>query len=359
MKNKLLKIFSVIFVTFLFINNVGAISLVDAKDNLTQEGEYNSTRFVAGNTVNNKATIDGLSFVAGNNVFGLGNLTYGFYAGNIVNINDRVAKDLFVAGNYVTIGSEAVLERDLFIAGNTVTVNADIGRDLRVGADTVILKSITINGDAYIDASKIELDEKTVITGTLSYPEDAEIINIDKASIGNIETKASSDVNLDIATERLESTLFIYGILAAIVTLLIVLSLLPGLREKIEKIKFDGNDYIKTSLFGLLLIIVVPIVCIITVLTILLTPISLITLAIYAMCLYLGPLFVADYVGNLINTKLFKFKKSYLFLSVFLGVLIIKLLGIIPIIGGLIKFLVLIYGLGLIYKFVKTNVKKK
>ena len=359
MKNKLLKIFSAILVTFLFIGNVNAITIADAGDNVTQEGEYNSVRFVAGNTVTNKAKIDGLSFAAGNTIFGFGDLSYGFYAGNVLNLNDKVEKDLFVAGNNITIGPEAVIGRDLFVAGSTIIINSNIGRDLRAGAEYVSLKGITINGDAYIDASNIELDEKTVITGKLSYPSTASVSNVDKASIGSIEVKEVKEVNTDEIVKSFESTMFIYSLLAGIVTIIILLAVLPGLRDKLNKVKLDGKEMLSSALQGILVLIVVPVVSLFTILTGLLTPLTLIVLAIYFICLYLAPLFVAYYIGYIINTKLFKLKNAHLILSSILGITVLKLVCLIPVVGGLIKFIALVYGLGLIYMLIKTNISKK
>ncbi len=359
MKNKLLKLFGTILVAFLFITNVSATPVAEAGQNYTQEGEYKSSRFVAGNSLTNKATIDGLSFAAGNTVFGYGNLTYAFYAGNVLNLNDKVSKDLFAAGNNITIGPEAVIERDAYIAGSSIIINANIGRDLRAASDYISLKGITIEGDAIIDASTIDLDENTVITGKLSYPSNAKIANIDKASIGNIEVNEVVDVDTTELNRSLTISLFIYSILAGIVTLLILLAVLPGLREKIDKVKLNSSDIAKTSVLGLVLLVMIPVVSIFAIFTGLLTPITSIVLAIYFICLYLAPLFASYYVGYIINSKLFKLKKTYLLLSIFIGVVLVKLIGLIPFIGEIVSFLVLIYGFGLLFTLIKANISKK
>lgn len=359
MKNRFLKILSTILVAFLFITNVNASKIAEAGENITQEGEYNSVRFIAGNNVTNKATIDGISFVAGNTVNLNGNVTYGFYAGNVVNINERVEKDLFAAGNNIIINKEAVLGRDVFIAGNSVVISSDIERDLRVGCSYIIINDVNIKGDVYIDAEKIMLNAGTVIGGKLSYPENATIINIDKASIGSIEAR---EVPVDeIETEKVLTTFaitsFITWLVAAVVTLLILLSVVPSLREKLDKVKLEVNECLKSFAFGLLILVVVPIVCLFTIFTGILTPLSLIVLALYFICIYLASLFGAYVVGREL-TKLM-FKKGKFFLNVFFGILVVRLVSLIPVLGGLVEFVVFAYGLGLIYQFIILNIKKK
>ncbi len=362
MKKNLIKIAIAFVVTFIFITNVGAVSLGEFGETVVQEGDYNSVRFIAGNNVTNKAVIDGISFAAGNNVVSEATVPYGFYAGNIVNISDNIEKDLFIAGNSVTVGPNAVVGRDLFVAASSVVIKSNVGRDLRAGGETVTLKGITINGDAYVDADKIVLDEETVITGKLRYPDTAEVVDIDKASIGNIET-----YHVTVETEKEEGffesfkvTLFITSLVAGLITLFIILGLLPDLRHKIEKVDLNAEEILITAAIGLGILICVPIVSLFTIFTGVLTPITLIVLAIYVICIYLSRLFAAYFVGNIVSKKLFESKKNNLFIaSVLIGVILVELVCLIPFIGGLVKFVLLVYGLGLILKLIKSNIKKK
>ncbi len=360
MKKQFLKLLTFTLFAFLFIGNVSASKIAEADDNYIQEGEYNSVRFAAGNNFTNKATIDGISFGAGNIVIAEGNVSYGFYAGNVVTINEKVEKDLFVAGNSITIGSDAELSRDVFIAGNNVVIYGNVPRDLRVGASTVVIKGVTIGGDVYIDAEKITLDESTVIEGKLSYPSTAVVSNADKASIGSIEEREVQEID----EEAVESAItafavgtFVVFLIAAMVTLLILLGVLPTLREKLEKVPFNASAIAQTSGIGFLVLIAVPIISMLTLFTGILTPLTLIVLAIYAICIYLASLFAAYVIGCQIFKALFK-KKNYS-LSILLGVLVVRLVVFIPLLGGLIEFIVLIYGLGITYNAIKANMKKK
>lgn len=359
MKKNFLKILGILLFTFLFIGNVNATKIVEADEYVSQEGEYDSIRLIAGNTLTNKAKIDGLSFGAGNNVTAEGEVTYGFYAGNVININEKVEKDLFVAGNSINIGSNTKIGRDLFVAGNSVVINTNVTRDLRAGGSSVSLQGITIGGDAYIEADRITFDEKTVITGTLYYPSNANVTNIDKASIGNIEVKevVVDEKEIERGIRGFSIWMFVLFLAAAVITLLILLGLLPSLREKLDKVKVDFNEVAITSLIGFGVLVLLPIASVFTIFTGLLTPITLIALALYCVCIYLAPLFASYIIGSKINKELFK--KKGLFLSVFIGVVLVRIVGVIPFIGGLIKFIVLIYGLGIICKTIALNVKKK
>jgi hypothetical protein len=86
-----------------------------------------------------------------------------------------------------------------------------------------------------------------------------------------------------------------------------------------------------------------------------LTPIALITLALFVIAIYLSTLLSSYIIGNLINTKLFKNDNVYL--SLVIGIILIKLVKLIPILGGWIAALALFYGMGLIYKYITNNSK--
>ena len=335
MKKFSLKIFATILFMFLFIGSVGATSLGLFDETVNQEGEYNSIRFIGGNNVNNKATIDGISFGFGNNVASNGKVTYGVYAGNVININENVEKDLFVAGNNITISDGAVLGRDAFIAGSTINIYADVARDLRAGGSIVSLKGVTIGGDAIIDAERIVLDENTTITGKLSYPTNAEIQGLNLATIGSVETRIVEDVDIEETVGAFNTYIFVTWT------------------------KVEASEIFKTSMKGLIVLIVVPVVVLFTLFTGLLTPVSLIVLSLYCICIYLSSLFAAYVIGYTIMLKGFKVKKDRYALSIMLGIALVRILCLIPIIGGLLSFILLIYGLGLIYVLINTNIKKK
>ena len=352
MKKKIFVLFIMLFGSLFIASNVEALSISQVGDTVTQEGDYESTRFVAGNDVTNKANVDGLSFIAGNEVNLEGSAPYGFYAGNLVKVNEQIEKDLFVAGNEVTIDSKASIGRDLYVAGNKVVINTNIARDLRAAGTSVDLSNITIGGDAYIEAEEIILDSNTVITGTLSYPEDANIKGLNDATIGSMEAKASDEVVIETSMKDIIYD-FVISIIAAFIVMVVILLLVPKAKEKLEGAKLEVGEVAKITLIGLALLIVVPVVSIIALFTGILTPLAFITLAIYAISIYLSSLLVSYIIGNLIAEKVIK--KDNMYLALICGIVVVKVIKLIPALGGLVSAIALFYGLGLIYKFIKAK----
>ena len=349
MRSKFLKIISILLL--FVVTNTYALEIVQAGNSVKHEGDYNSSRFVAGNDVIDTANVDGISFVAGNQVKLNGKTTYGFYAGNDVVVNENIEKDLFVAGNHVSIGSDAVIGRDVYVAGSTVMISANLPRDLKVGAARVDITDITISGDAYVMADEIVLNENTKIEGKLTYSEDSIVRGLEAASIGSVEKVKSSDVayTYTIKDRIIE---FVGSVVAGFIVLLVLFYLIPKARNSADEFELSFDNIAKTAGIGLLVLIGVPIAAVIGLVTGILLPLSFIVLAIYVISIYLSFLLSGYILGSAVMNKLIH--NGNMYLSLLLGIVLVKLLSLVPYIGGYVSFIALVFGLGLIYKFIKN-----
>lgn len=352
MKKKVYKILTVILTIILSINSVYALKVTEADDTVIQEGTYDSARFVAGNEITNKATIDGLSLIAGNDLTLEGNVTYGIYAGNTILVNEKVEKDLFVAGNSITIDTNANIGRDVYIAGNKVKIKTNIERDLRVGAQSVDLSGITINGDAYIASDRIILDENTVITGKLTYQKDTKISNLDVAQIGSTKVLDTKEKVVKISFKNTIYD-FVISYCAALVTMIVLFYMIPKLKDRLNSLELNIEKIAKTTGIGVLVLIVTPLVLLIAIFSGILTPISLITLVLYIASIYISTLLVGYIIGNIIINKYVAKNNTYLSLAC--GILLIKLVKLIPVVGNIIGAIILLYGLGIIFSLIKPK----
>ena len=354
MKKKILSLFSILIISMFMVTNVSALELTQAGDDVIQEGDYNSLRLAAGKNVTSTANIDGISLIAGNNITVNGHVSYGFYAGNSITINESVDKDMFAAGNLITIGNDAIIGRDAFIAGNKIIINSNIGRDLRAGGSSINISGITINGDAYLDAEEIILNEDTVINGKLTYLESAKVTGLEEAKIGSINITRLPEVKIEVNPMQ-NIYNFIFTIIAAYIVMLVLFYLLPTSKERIDKVELKASPIFKNIGIGLLVLIVVPLASVIAMFTGVLTPIALITIVIYAIAIYLSTLLTSYVIGNLISDKLFK--NNNVHLALILGIVLLKLVKLIPILGGWINAFAMFYGLGLIYKYITNRTK--
>lgn len=322
-----------------------------AGNNVTVEKDVDASTFAVGETVElNPIKINGLGFAAGNNVTISSEQDHIFVAGNSVNLKEAVAKDAYIAGNIVKIESSTI--RDLFVAANKIELYSGV-RNAHIGGTTVILNT-SVEGNIKIAADKIEIGEDTIISGTLEYPNDAEITISDKASIENTKTY---DGHKEAKTTSLKNTLV--NKIASFVSLfligVILLALFPSLFENWKKEEKDASICFKKALKGILTLIVVPVAAILLLITIIGIPLSLISIALYIILIYLSKLITAYYLGSWILKD--QGMNNYLLLGG--SLLVIYILEMIPVLGGLIRFLSLILGLGIAITSYKRSTEKE
>ena len=345
MKKKLIGLIAVLCAMFMVVGTVHAGEYLTSDQNVNDEQSYGHSHFEAGNTVNSKSDVDGLSFVAGASVDVSGTKEYGFFAGETVKVNGKVEKDLFAAGNTVTISKDANIGRDAYLAGNSVTINSDLNGTVFVGASLVRLENVTINGDVSIAANTIEIAGDVTVNGTFKYNEDAILKDEDKLTANNKEKYANPSVNIDF-TNKISDV--ILDILKTIFTGLILVLVFPKLFKKI-KYELEAKDIGMKLLYGLLLLVAVPMICVVSLSIIVGMSVSVLLLLMYIMAIMVATILASAVIGQNIYTKLLK-QKDNIYLSTILGIVLIKLIDLIPVIGGLCSLLVFLYGLGMIWQ---------
>ncbi|MBR6965058.1 hypothetical protein IKH83_01955 [Candidatus Saccharibacteria bacterium] len=309
-------------------------SRFDAGTKLTTSGEVKKSSFFAGNEIIDDTKINGLAFMAGNELISNGEYEYGFLAGNRIEINGKYERDLFAAGNNLTIADDAKVGRDVFVAGNIITVKAEIPGDIFIAANKIILDGAAIEGDLNVAANSVEFRGDVKINGTFKHNDDIKKIGEIKGV--NEETYTIPKIRLD----PVYSTLF--GIASKLVAMIVlVLVCKKFLAALIEKINSDtSSDVTRTVLIGVGSLLLVPISMIVLLITIVGVPVAIAVGAAYAVMLYFSSVVTAIYV----NEKWLKIKNGVV--GAALGVVIISLASSIPYLGALIGLIATTFGFG-------------
>lgn len=328
-----------------------------ADSNANIEEEKDATTFVAGNSVKLSSDIDGLGFAAGNIVYVSSKQDYLFAAGNNVTLDGVTAKDAFVAGNFITLEASEI--RDLYVAGTNITINSDVTRNAYIAGTNVIINS-KIAGDLKLACESIELGSDAEITGKLIYPEDANIDVAEGAKVTDTETYKGNDVDVEVNVNPV--SLFItkligtgYKFIAMLIIGLILIACNKKLFEKIAKEEKSFGKVALTTLLGFAFLILLPVAAIIIMFTVVGIPLSIISLIIYGLLVYLSIIPTAYYFGNMVFGKSIKNKYGLFTLSL----LILYLIKIIPIIGGIVGFISLLFGLGMYTILFKDKITEK
>ena len=318
-------------------------------ENVEIKEEIKKSLFTAGNNIVLKSGIDGLNFTAGNNINISSTQDYLFTAGNNINIEKATSKDMFIAGNTINISNSSI--RDLYVAGSTIRIDSPVEGTIYAGGDNITLNS-TVEEDVYLEASNIRIGKETVIKGTLYYPEDAEISIAESASIAKQIKSSVEDVSTKITPIDIIRENF-YSYLSILLIGLLLLRFSEKLFKILEKKEKSFNEVIKTMGIGFLFLIGLPIISLCLLLTVIGVSISIISLILYVILIYLSVIPSAYYFGNM----LFKDKIDNKYLLLGISLFIVYILRIVPIIGGVVSFISLLFGLGYYTELVKNNIK--
>jgi hypothetical protein len=371
---KTIFLFIIILGFLILIPQVQAFNMPDtAKDIFLPEGTVlEDVLFAAGDSVNINVqakddiyaaagnivisgVVDGDVIVVGGNVVInadiKGNLRA---AGGSVTINGDVGKNISFFGGDITIGEGVEVGKNVIFGGGNVKINGLINKNLYGGGGNVVLNSEILGN--------LILNSETIIYGNLEYSAGDKAVVSPGAQIQNEEKFSKINAKkgafkLPVFEAKMLKTFYLIfqfiSLLAIIIVGLIITLLFKKFTEKTQK--QVNKEILILILKGLVLLIVTPIILFILSITIIGLPLAFILGVLYVIALYLSKIFVAIFIGDRIIKAVKKTKDVNLIGAMILGLVILYIIFAIPIIGWLIKFVVLLWGLGVLY----TVLKKK
>jgi len=314
--------------------------LFQVKENLKIEKELDGTAFLAGTKVNIEKTINGIGFIAGETVTIKDKQDYLFIASSKTNMEANVENDLFIFSENANITGK--VKRDSYIYATISKLDGTFDRNIYIGGNDVELKG-TYNGNVTINATKIEIDDETEIKGTLKYNKNATITGLTK----QIKTKTYT-----VENNKTTITDYIYSVLNSYINLTLLALLLVLLAEKLFKKSLEQtnkkgiNNIMGLCIKGFVILIGIPIIAFMALTTGMLTSVGIIAAIIYGILIYISSIFTAYYIATELDKRYLK-KNMNSYTLMILGLLILKVLTLIPIIGAFVSLFSLLLGLGI------------
>jgi len=329
----------------------------DAGERINRRGVVNDDYYIGGGTIDVSAEVKGDVIAAGGTV-SIGRNISGdvMMAGGTLNLRGRVADDvrmaggemtieanvgddLMAAGGRIEITNQARVGGDAFVAGGDVSIDGNVNGNLFAAGGRVYLSG-NVKGDVTIEGDDIEIAKGTRIGGDLSYksPQKAKISP--EATIGGKINYTQGEAYRPHRAARLASviTLSVAGIVLMLV--------FPGFTANSSG-RMSG-DFWKHLGLGFALLVATPIAAIVMMASFVGIWVGLPLLFIYIISLlvaYLvGAFFVADRLSGWVHFDVStRTRKS---VALVVTILLLVLLGYIPVLGGLLVFVLMLTALG-------------
>lgn len=248
-----------------------------------------------------------------------------YAAGGDIVINDGTAlKGAYLVGGTISFSGTAT---DAYLAGASVTVDGTVFENLVIRSDHITFgKNATVNGHV-------------TIYGTVK-PQLPPNIPESKVTFKKImQTDKENTVPSEQGISRVKVIMAVVCVVTAIF-LALLMTLFRGGFFKARAAEFRERA-VRSVLYGLIALIVIPVGALVCMLTIFAIPVSLIVLTLYAIILYLSPVITGVILGRLLLPKMNRY------LSASLGAAAVKILLFIPYLNVALYLACAFYTLGI------------
>lgn len=292
--------------------------------------------------------VNGNVYIFGNNVKITGQIAGNLYVcGNNVTVEDAyIQSSAYIVAQKITFGGIA---SDLYATCNSLEIPSDCGvyRDLRVGCNTAYITGI-IGKDAFISTEALSLEKDgniATIYGNLNYSSNSEI-NIPSGSVEG-KVNYSKSVQNEISISKKITNYLFEAACAIVFTLVIYLIALWLAPKTIESIKDTlSKHWLPSFGIGLLALILIPIISIILMISIIGVPLAFVLLVLYGLLLSISISVLSISLTKIIANKFNINKKLMNVLILILVSLVIWALKLIPFVGPIVYFILLLAGFG-------------
>jgi cytoskeletal protein CcmA (bactofilin family) len=321
-------------------------------ETVTIDGTVNGDLWVAANTITINGIVNGSVMAAGNKININGDVTHAVRAvGESINISGRVGGDVLAGCGRLNIAGTGEIGGDLLFGADSVGIDGPVEGDIKGGGSQVTI-SDAVGGNVELEVESLMVLSTASIGGDLTYSSAEEADIQSGAQIAGATTHNVPEVKEDGAG------MFPFapfsGVLAkltsflmAFVTGLIIIFL--ATRRLTSIVDAIGSRPGPSAGWGALIVFVTPIAALLVCLTIIGISAGVIALALYGIGLYLAQIPVGLFIGRWIIGRFRAVEsKGAMVGALAVGLVILKLLSLIPYFGFVVGFVVALFGLGAI-----------
>ncbi len=327
---------------------------IRAAQSIQIDGEIHGDTFLTGGVVTINGKIDGDLFVVGGKVSVNGEVTNSIrvLAGDVT-INGPVGRNVLLLCGNCTVTKQAVIGGSFLTAGGNLELSAArIGRGFRFFGSRLYVNSEIANEAFVVVDKQFLLGPLASISGNLKYTGEKQVEMEPGATVGGTIAYQNTSQNenypgffgikpLFDLYQRLQPVVDLFGFVVTLLIGFILLGLFPRGFEK-SVVAMQKQPYAALG-WGLLTLIALPVVAVLFALTIVGLPVSGVLLLLGYIIL-LGAKFVAAFfIGRTLLLSRFGERRGW---ALFVGLLLIYLIGLIPLLGSAVKLFIQLFALG-------------
>lgn len=306
-------------------------------------GTVNGDVYAAGGQIIIDGTVNGDVLAAGGTIDISGQVNGNVRAASgQVNISGVVARNVTIGGGNVRIDKSGVVMGNAVIGAGTLIISGPVRGSIKAGGGTVTVTS-QVGGDADVASRQLAVSSGAEIGGHLTYWSRSNAVLDPSARVGGGVTHnqpAPSRESRMAGNMRVWA--WLYWLAVILVLGMALLWLAPNHTRLIVK-TIERRPWASLGA-GFAGLILVPLAAIVLLATLIGAPIGIITGALYAIAVFLAPIWIVLVVGDLIARGLKVANSGYIVLLI--GAVVYAVISLVPILGPLVSFFGLLFGLG-------------
>jgi hypothetical protein len=306
-------------------------------------GTVNGNVIVGGGTISVSGNITRDLILAGGTINVTGHVGGSIIAaGGNITVNGPVTQDLVVTGGMINVGAGGPIGRDLVVAGGTATVAALVGRRVQMSAGSLTLRN-RVGGDVHGRVDHLKLDGAQ-IAGNLDYTSNNPVELVNGGHVSGTTTRHTPTDRGGGAGNGLLG--WLRGLIGIFALGLLAILLLP--RFSTRSIDILRSEPWLSLGIGAAIVVVTPIVAVIAFVVGLLIGgwwLGLLLVPLWILALALGYVVSGFLLGRLIFARL-GWGRYHDAVALLGGLVVLALVGLIPVLGGLIGLAALVFGTG-------------
>ncbi len=279
-------------------------------------------------------------------------------SGDLILLGGQVDITGDVLGNVIAVGGKIILEPNARVTGYLLSAGGQVELLGRVDGNTkVISGEATIGpksyfgGDLSVDANKISAPATAKVMGTKRITEIKSNGKMPWGYWNNALPQKRPGLFAGVFT-----AVKVFEFIGKVILMLIFIKLMGGhLAELTKKVK---ADFWRILGWGALKLFLTPILIILLLMSVIGIPIAMLFVG-----LYIGAIFLSGYISGAIlgHWLVMKgwLKNKDLYVQGAVGLLVLEVVGLIPVVGWLVKLGAVLVGLGLVVRWEKSLLSLK
>ena len=314
---------------------------------VTVAGRVTGDVYAAGQTVVVTGTVDGDLLAAAQQAVVDGTVNGNVRAaGAVITVNGHVGRSVTGAAQQVNISSSGSVDGSLVAAGETISAFGPVGRGITAGGGTLQLGG-TVGGKVLAWANTLSLGPSTRIAGDLEYRSETQA----EIPSGTVAGRVQYDpIQREARQAPLLNGLFDFGGLIWLLgsAILGALAIMFAPRASARAVELGRQQPMATFGVGLLVLCTVPLAALLIGVTLVGIPLALAVGALYWLGLLLAWPALGLVVGTELARRVRRGEPMPVLGALVVGLIVLHLVTHLPIVGGLVAFLGLAFGVGLI-----------